>query len=102
MHLCVVVLSDSAGFWANNSACNSPADNARLVTWCYVLLLLVFCLWLYIFLGGGVIRVRFLGEMTNNEGRRGAQKAVAGVAVKLGELQGNDRINKKHPDIRGA
>ncbi len=44
----------------------------------------------------------FLGEMTNNEGRRGAQKAVAGVAVKLGELQGNDRINKKRPDIRGA
>ena len=25
----------------------------------------------------------FLGEMTNNEGRRGAQKAVAGVAVKF-------------------
>lgn len=46
--------------------------------------------------------MRFLGEMTNNEGRRGAQKAVAGVAVKLGELQGNDRINKKRPDIRGA
>ena len=40
--------------------------------------------------------------MTNNEGSRGAQKAVAGVAVKLGELQGNDRINKKRPDIRGA
>lgn len=36
MRLCVVVLSDSAGVWANNSACNSPADNARLVT-CVVL-----------------------------------------------------------------
>lgn len=51
MRLCVVVLSASAGVWSNNSACNSPADNARLVTWCYVLLLLIFCLWLYIFLG---------------------------------------------------
>lgn len=51
---------------------------------------------------GGALRVRFLGEMTNIEGRRESQKAMAGVVVKLGELQGNDRINKSTPDIWGA
>lgn len=101
MRLCVVVLSDSVGVWVNNSACNSPADNARLVMWCYALCCWYFvygCIYIWV---GGAIRVRFLGEMTNIEGRRESQKAVAGVAVKLGELQGNDSINKKRPGYLG-
>lgn len=32
--------------------------------------------------------MRFLGEMTNIEGRRESQKAMAGVAVKLGGITG--------------
>lgn len=85
MCLCVIVLSDSAGVWANNSACNSLADNARLVTWCYDLLLLVFCLWLYIYLGWWGYSRALSGR---NDEYRGKERISKGGGGCGGEIRG--------------